>query len=268
MPAKYFHGKKRPRSPKKQTKRDPHAHKHEHQHHYHGHEHARGCPHMDRCISQTAPAMAKLERTISRILLIRFQQDIVRLSIYIMLPSSTFRRVWSAWAVRAGSLRTSSATRSRTSSAGRFPWTCARQETAWRPRACSGQHRSATSCECPVSFPSFSPSVVPFLRRFLHGIPPLFATCFGPMTESIREIIKACRTKYAAEGAGRVQPPLRATIPRGRRVWRARVRAAAAARDTGVEMTDHLSEVCERTVRLEEEESGVTSGKERESTLR
>ncbi len=80
MPAKYSHVKKRP-SPKKHTKRDPHPHNHDHQHHDHGpaHAHTHGSPHTDRCISQTAAAMAKLERTISRILLIRFEQDIVRL---------------------------------------------------------------------------------------------------------------------------------------------------------------------------------------------
>lgn len=79
MPAKYSHVKKR-QSPKKQAKRDQHAQQHEHKHRGHddGHTHVHPNPQTDRCVTH-AMAMAKLERTISRILLIRFEQDIVRL---------------------------------------------------------------------------------------------------------------------------------------------------------------------------------------------
>lgn len=74
MPAKYSHVKKRP--PQKRSGAH-NAHNHTHQHHEH--ESKNPTPHADRSISQAATAVSKLERTIARILLLRFEQDMVRL---------------------------------------------------------------------------------------------------------------------------------------------------------------------------------------------
>ncbi|KAJ8455206.1 hypothetical protein ONZ51_g12574 [Trametes cubensis] len=81
MPAKYSHVKKRAAStPKKSassTNSSSHAHHHNHTHNHKDHRHP--SPHTDRNITQAVSAVAQLERTIARIILIRFEQDIVRL---------------------------------------------------------------------------------------------------------------------------------------------------------------------------------------------
>ncbi len=95
------------------------------------------------------------------------------------------------------------------------------------------------------------------------------------MTEGIREIIKACKTKYGKdtdwqqkvrEGYDRLCELLyRVAGEFDVRGYGLLLREKLTSKwcECGCS-TDHLSEVCERTVRLEEEESGVRSGKERE----
>ena len=67
MPPKYSHVKKRP--PKKATNKDSATHAH------HPHDHPN--PHADQSLAQ--PSVAHLERVISRIILLRYEQDIARL---------------------------------------------------------------------------------------------------------------------------------------------------------------------------------------------
>lgn len=77
MPAKYSHAKKRlnaqpaRKSAGKSSAQAPL--------HGHGHAHRNPNPHLDRSISQTMSAVSELERSISAILLIRYEQDIARL---------------------------------------------------------------------------------------------------------------------------------------------------------------------------------------------
>ncbi|KAF5313801.1 hypothetical protein D9758_017915, partial [Tetrapyrgos nigripes] len=71
MPAKYSHVKKRPASRKKQANKDKDG--------LDSTTGAVGSPHVDRGITQALSAVSKLERTIARILLLRYEQDIARL---------------------------------------------------------------------------------------------------------------------------------------------------------------------------------------------
>lgn len=70
MPAKYSHTKKRPPGSTKKHRDNSHSHLRDHRN-----------PniHVDRSITQAMSAVSKLERTIAKILLIRFEQDIARL---------------------------------------------------------------------------------------------------------------------------------------------------------------------------------------------
>ena len=73
MPAKYSHVKKRPPPKKPSSNSSSATHTHNHT------DHKNPSPHLDRSISQAPTAVAKIERTIARIILLRFEQDIVRL---------------------------------------------------------------------------------------------------------------------------------------------------------------------------------------------
>ncbi|KAF9262423.1 hypothetical protein L218DRAFT_960239 [Marasmius fiardii PR-910] len=95
MPAKYSHVKKRPNnaSPKKNppngttangtnhpSPKDGHNSRgHDHSHHHHHRGAGAPNPLVDKGISQAMTAVSQLERTISRILLLRYEQDIARL---------------------------------------------------------------------------------------------------------------------------------------------------------------------------------------------
>ena len=75
MPAKYSHTKKRPPGPsKKHGSSSGGSNSHNHRK-----DHRKPNIHVDRSISQAMSAVSKLERTISQILLTRFEQDIARL---------------------------------------------------------------------------------------------------------------------------------------------------------------------------------------------
>ncbi|TDL25853.1 hypothetical protein BD410DRAFT_896049 [Rickenella mellea] len=74
MPMKYSHVKKRSASatPRKSTKSSSNLP-------YPGQSHRNPTPHIDRSISQAMTAVSELERAISRILILRYEQDICRL---------------------------------------------------------------------------------------------------------------------------------------------------------------------------------------------
>ncbi|RDX46276.1 hypothetical protein OH76DRAFT_1407195 [Lentinus brumalis] len=297
MPAKYSHVKKRP-SPKKQTKRDPHAphaHQHEHQHHNHEHTHAHGSPHTDRCISQTAAAMAKLERTISRILLIRFEQDIVRLfstHLYYValqhLPTFVVRCItvggpsWVAANTECDEIKDflRGALAMDMRQAGDR---VATKSVLWTYTALRHFAKSQGISICErgglhsVQLLPHHDALQAHLSSLEAHHPPPFSKPphLGPMTEGIREIIQACKTKYGKgtdwqqkvrEGYDRLCELLyRVAGEFDVRGYGLLLREKLTSKwcECGCS-TDHLSEVCERTVRLEEEESGVRSGKERE----
>ena len=77
MPAKYSHVKKRPTNAQ-QRKSNSKANNTA-QSPFHGHAHRNPNPHLDRTITQAMTAVSELERAISRILLLRYEQDIGRL---------------------------------------------------------------------------------------------------------------------------------------------------------------------------------------------
>ncbi|KAH8118028.1 hypothetical protein DFH11DRAFT_1503386 [Phellopilus nigrolimitatus] len=73
MPAKYSHAKKRSTSARKANGKSGA------QTTLHGHAHRNPNPLLDRSITQTMTAVSELERAISRVLLLRYEQDIGRL---------------------------------------------------------------------------------------------------------------------------------------------------------------------------------------------
>lgn len=107
--------------------------------------------------------------------------------------------------------------------------------------------------------------------------PPAFAKPphLGPMREGIRALMEACETKYGKgtdwrervrEGYDRLcQTMWRVAREFDVRGYGLVLREKLTSKwcDCGCS-TDHLGEVCEKTVRMEEEERGVRSGKERE----
>ncbi|CDO75122.1 hypothetical protein BN946_scf185010.g47 [Trametes cinnabarina] len=296
MPAKYSHVKKRAVAAKKQSSNNAStSHSHGH-HHDHSHkDHRNPSPHTDKSITQAASAVAKLERTIARIILIRFEQDIVRLfstHLYCVallhLPTFVLRCItvggpsWVAAnadcdeikdffrAAIAMDLRQAGervATKS-------VLWTY----TALRHFAKSNgvpicQRRGLHSVRLLPHYDALKAHLDALEAQ--HPPPFVKPPHLGPMSEGIRALEEACETRYG-KGAD----------------WRARVREGYDracetlfrvagefdVRGYGLVLreklttkwcdcgcsTDHLGEVCEKTVRLEEEESGVRSGKERE----
>ncbi|KAI0750054.1 hypothetical protein C8Q80DRAFT_1101519 [Daedaleopsis nitida] len=289
MPAKYSHVKKRP--PMKKTTSSNSTASHTHQHH--GHKHP--SPHADRSISQTSNPVAKVERTIARIILLRFEQDIVRLfstHLYYVallhLPTFVLRCVTvggPGW-VAANSdcdqikdfLRSTIAMDLR--QAGDR---VATKSVLWTYTALRHFAKSNGVEICQKSG-VHSVRLLPHydaLKAHLHLLesnhPPAFAKPphLGPMREGIRSLMEACQSKYGKgqdwqlrvrEGYDR----LCATLWRVAREFDVRgygliLREKLTTKwcDCGCS-TDHLGEVCESTVRMEEEESGIRSGKERE----
>ncbi|RPD54825.1 hypothetical protein L227DRAFT_555742 [Lentinus tigrinus ALCF2SS1-6] len=297
MPAKYSHVKKR-QSPKKQAKRDqnPHQHKHhEHDHdHGHAHTHAYPGPQVDRCVAH-ATAMAKLERTISRILLIRFEQDIARLfstHLYYValqhLPTFVIRCItvggpsWVAANTECDEIKDflrGALSMDMRQAGDRV----ATKSVLWTYTALRHFAKSQGISICErgglhsVQLLPHHAALVAHLASLKAHHPPPFSKPphLGPMTAGIREIIVACKTKYGKgtdwqekvrEGYDRLCELLyRIASEFDVRGYGLLLREKLTEKwcDCGCS-TDHLSEVCERTVRMEEEESGVRSGKERE----
>ncbi|KAI0353666.1 hypothetical protein OH77DRAFT_576998 [Trametes cingulata] len=294
MPAKYSHVKKRAAaSPKKSTGSNA---SHAHHHHDHSHkDHRNPSPHTDKSLNHALSPVAQLERTIARIILIRFEQDIVRLfstHLYCVallhLPTFVLRCItvggpsWVAANAECDEIKDffraaiamdlrQAGERVATKS---VLWTY----TALRHFAKSNgvpicQRRGLHSVRLLPHYDA--------LKAHLDSLeaqhPPAFAKPphLGPMSEGIRALEEACESKY---GMG---PDWRQRVREGydracATLWRVarefdvrgyghvlREKLTAKWCDCGCS-TDHLAEVCERTVRLEEEESGVRSGKERE----
>ncbi|KAI0656427.1 hypothetical protein C8Q70DRAFT_1056661 [Cubamyces menziesii] len=309
MPAKYSHVKKRAAStPKKSassTNSSSHAHHHNHTHNHKDHRHP--SPHTDRNITQAVSAVAQLERTIARIILIRFEQDIVRLfstHLYCVallhLPTFVLRCVtvggpsWVAANADCDEIKDffRSAIAMDLRQAGER---VATKSVLWTYTAL---RHFAKSNGVPICQKRGLHSVrlLPHydaLKAHLDSLeaqhPPAFAKPphLGPMTEGIRALEDACESKYgkgkasASGKGGDAAADWRQRVREGydracTTLWRVarefdvrgyglvlREKLTSKWCDCGCS-TDHLSEVCEKTVRLEEEESGVRSGKERE----
>ncbi|KAI0763339.1 hypothetical protein BD413DRAFT_212428 [Trametes elegans] len=294
MPAKYSHVKKRAATtPKKANASASGSHSH---HHSHSHkELKRPSPRADQSLSQPMSAVTRLERTIARIILVRFEQDIVRLfstHLYCVallhLPTFILRCVTvggPSWvAANADSDEIKDFFRATVAmdlrQAGER---VATKSVLWTYTAL---RHFAKSNGVPICQRSGLHSVrlLPHydaLKAHLDSLeaqhPPAFAKPphLGPMSEGVRALEEACETKY---GKG---PDWRMRVREGydracATLWRVarefdvrgyglvlREKLTSKWCDCGCS-TDHLSEVCEKTVRLEEEESGVRSGKERE----
>ncbi|KAI0667923.1 hypothetical protein C8Q78DRAFT_980870 [Trametes maxima] len=294
MPAKYSHVKKRSAATSKKAASGRASAGRAH-HDHDPKDNRQPSPHIDRSISQTPSAVSQLERTIARILLIRFQQDIVRLfstHLYCVallhLPTFVLRCVTvggPSWvAANAGCdeikdfFRAAIAMDLRQAGERVATKSVLWTYTALRHFAKSNgvpicQRRGLHSVRLLPHYDA--------LKAHLEALeaqhPPAFAKPphLGPMSEGFRALEEACERNY---GKG---PDWRARVQEGYD------RACATLWDVAREFdvrgyglvlrekltakwcecgcsTDHLGEVCERTVRLEEEESGVRSGKERE----
>ncbi|OBZ72562.1 RNA polymerase II-associated protein 3 [Grifola frondosa] len=293
MPAKYSHVKKRSTGPSKKS-----ANGAGHVHH-HNKDHRNPNPHLDRhldrSITQAMSAVSQLEHTIARIILLRFQQDIARLfstHLYCVallhLPTFVMRCIsiggpsWVAANADSDEIKDffrgaigmdlrQAGERVATKS---VLWTY----TALRHFAMSNgvsicQKRGLHSLRL---LPHYSA-----LKAHLESLealrPPSFAKPphLGPMIEGVRALEDACETKFGKGMDWRPKVRLGyervcATLWRVAREFDVRgyglvLREKLTTKwcDCGCS-TDHLSEVCERTVRLDEEESGVRPGKERE----
>ncbi|KAH9933557.1 uncharacterized protein BXZ73DRAFT_46327 [Epithele typhae] len=288
MPAKYSHVKKRP--PPKKPRSDGAASS-THQHHQ---DHQHPSPRTDKSISHAMSAVSKLERTIARILLIRFEQDMARLfstHLYCVallhLPTFVLRCVTiggPSWvAANADSdeikdfFRTTIAMDMRQAGERVATKSVLWTYTALRHFAKSNgipicQTRGLHSARLLPHYDALKAHLESLETR--HS--PAFAKPphLGPLTEGVRTLTEACEKSSRSqdwqykvrEGYDRVC----STLWRVAREFDVRgyglvLRDKLTSKwcDCGCS-TDHLSEVCEKTVRLEEEESGVRSGKERE----
>ncbi|TBU27802.1 hypothetical protein BD311DRAFT_759703 [Dichomitus squalens] len=300
MPAKYSHTKKRP-PPKRSSRKESgsantqRAHDRDHRH-GHNHEHKNPTPHPGRSVWQPPAGSAELERTISRIILIRYEQDIARLfstHLYNValthLPTFVLRCItvggpsWVAANADCDEIKDffrgaiamdlrQAGERVATKS---VLWTY----TALRHFAKSNgilicQRRGLHSHDLIPHHPALAAHLS--LLESAH--PPPFAKPphLGPLTEGIRALT------HAAHDSGRGsdlewQARLKEGYERAcATLWR--VANEFDVRGYGLVLkeklmgkwcecgcsTDHLAEVCEPTVRAEEEESGVRAGKERE----
>ncbi|KAI0706424.1 hypothetical protein C8Q76DRAFT_749579 [Earliella scabrosa] len=289
MPAKYSHVKKRPPPKKPSSNSSSATHTHNHT------DHKNPSPHLDRSISQAPTAVAKIERTIARIILLRFEQDIVRLfstHLYCVallhLPTFVLRCVtvggpsWVAANADCDEIKDflRSVIAMDLRQAGER---VATKSVLWTYTALRHFAKSNGVAICQRSG-VHSVRLLPHydaLKAHLDTLeaqhPPAFAKPphLGPMRDGIRALMEACETKYGkgADWRERVREGydrLCATLWRVAREFDVRgyglvLREKLTAKwcDCGCS-TDHLGEVCENTVRMEEEERGVRSGKERE----
>lgn len=283
MPAKYSHIKKRgapKKSPAKHS-RPPN-------------------PHTDRGISQAMTAVSQLERAIARLLLLRYEQDIARLfstrlySIALVhLPTFVMRCValagpgWVAHNADADEIKDffRAAISMDMRQAGER---VATKSVLWSYTALRHFALSNNIAICKKRG-LHSMRLLPHYDALkahldvLEAMPPAaFAKPphLGSLQEGQDALEEACELKYAAR------------TPEWAQDWRTKVRVGyeklaqtlwRVAREFDVRgygmvlreklttkwcdcgcSTDHLGEVCERTVREDEEESGVRLGKQRE----
>ncbi|KAI0636310.1 hypothetical protein C8Q77DRAFT_1052471 [Trametes polyzona] len=293
MPAKYSHTKKRrPGNKKASTSSNAtHAQQHAHAHDARAHP----SPHTDRSISQTNPEVAKIERVIARILLVRYEQDIVRLfsthlyyAAHHHLPTFVLRCITvggPSWvAANADSDEVKDFLRGTIAMDLRQAGDrVATKSVLWTYTAL---RHFAKSNGVPICQRSGIHSVrlLPHfdaLKAYLDSLeaqhPPPFAKPphLGPMSEGIRSLEETCRTKYGKS------PDWRARIREGydrlcATMWR--VANEFDVRGYGLTLreklttkwcecgcsTDHLGEVCEKAFQMEDDDNEVRLGKGRE----
>ncbi|KAK7678534.1 hypothetical protein QCA50_018406 [Cerrena zonata] len=291
MPAKYSHTKKRPPGSAKKTSST------------HSKDHRRPNLHVDRNITQAMSAVSKLERTIAEVLLIRFEQDIARLfstHLYCVallhLPTFVMRCItvggpgWIAANADCDEIKDffrsiigmdlrQAGERVATKS---VLWSY----TALRHFALSNnvqicRKRGLHSLRLLPHYDA--------LQAHLDTLQAMPAPAFskpphlGPLSDGARALEEACEAKYSKTSVhgGDWDPEWRQKIRVGyerisQTLWRVarefdvrgyglvlREKLTAKWCECGCS-TDHLSEVCEKTVREDEEESGVRPGKQRE----
>lgn len=299
MPAKYSHIKKRTPNPKKNGKGSGNGSKqvlkHRHPHHPN--------PHADRSVTQAMSAVTQLERAISRILLLRYEQDIARLFstrlhdiALVHLPTFVMRCVTlggPSWAAHNADceeikdfFRAAISMDMRQAGERVATKSVLWSYTALRHFAMSNnvticQKRGLHSMRLLPHYLSLKGHL-----DVLEALPPPVMSKpphLGSLKEGIQALEEACEHKYARWS----QVP-----PEWQHDWRPKVRLGyekvtqtlwRVAREFDVRgygqvlreklstkwcdcgcSTDHLGEVCEKTVREDEEESGVRSGKQRE----
>ncbi|KAH7921028.1 hypothetical protein BV22DRAFT_1132596 [Leucogyrophana mollusca] len=301
MPAKYSHVKKRSASGlKKKAPNNAHGGKDTHRHQI-------ITNHIDRTITTTMSAVSQLERSIARIFLIRYEQDIARLFsthlftvALVHLPTFMMRCIsiggpgWVAhnadcdeikdWFRSVISMDMRQAGERVATKSVLWSYTALR-DFAVSNNAPVCRKRGVQSLRLLPHYAA--------LKAHLDGLQsaphPVFSKPphLGPLTEGLEALEEACEMKYGT------QSPLRSTPPPGwDEHWRLKVQIGyerlsqtlwRVAREFDVRgygavlreklttkwcdcgcSTDHLGEVCERTVREDEESNGVRSGKQRE----
>ncbi|KAH9948608.1 hypothetical protein B0H21DRAFT_876061 [Amylocystis lapponica] len=295
MPAKYSHVKKRPANPPRKPSGgsgSSHAHKHKKDHRNPSPLNDR---HLDRSISDAMTAVSQLERSIARILLIRFEQDMARLfstHLYCIsllhLPTFVLRCItvggpsWAAANADCNEIKDffrSTISMDLRQAGERV----ATKSVLWSYTALRHFAMSHNVHICPTRglhslhlLPHYSA-----LKAHLNTLEAMSAPVFtkpphlGPLTEGLSALEDACEGTYATDTLWRAKvregyERVCATLWRVAREFDVRgyghiLRDKLTSKwcDCGCS-TDHLSEVCEKTVRDEEEESGVRPGKERE----
>ena len=257
----------------------------------------------DKRLTQAVSAVTQLERAIAQILLIRFEQDIARLfstHLYCVallhLPTFVMRCItvggpgWVAANADCDEIKDffRAAIGMDLRQAGER---VATKSVLWSYTAL---RHYALSNNVPICrkrglhsarlLPHYT-GVKAHLDTLQAAPPPAFAKPphLGPMTEGIRALEEACQSKYgkASVGGSEWDPEWQLKVRVGyeritQTLWRVakefdvrgygmvlRDKLTSKWCDCGCS-TDHLSEVCEKTVREDEEESGVRPGKERE----
>ncbi|THH13121.1 hypothetical protein EW146_g7060 [Bondarzewia mesenterica] len=302
MPAKYSHVKKRSAAARKTSKdgNGPHPHPHGNAHgnpHAHSYkDHRAPNPLVDKSISQAMTAVSQLELCIARMLLLRYEQDIARLfstrlfSVSLVhLPTLMMRCIsiygpgWVAFNADSNEIKDFFSCRYRDGHApggraGRYE-ECAMAMSNGVPIC---RKRGLHSLRLLPHYPALKSH----LDALESAQQPKFSkpTHLGPLTEGFDALEEACMLKYGARittGGGAWDANWRAKVRIGyerlvQTLWR--IAHEFDVRGYGLVLrekltskwcecgcsTDHLGEVCERTVSEEELESGVRSGKQRE----
>ncbi|KAJ6578078.1 hypothetical protein B0H19DRAFT_575094 [Mycena capillaripes] len=295
MPAKYSHVKKQRSAAPGALKKSPNGKSSSHQ--------ARSPnPHADRGISQAMTAVSQLERAIARILLLRYEQDIARLfstrlySIALVhLPTFVMRCAalagpgWVAHNADADEIKDffRAAISMDMRQAGER---VATKSVLWSYTALRHFALSNNISICKKRG-LHSMRLLPHyaaLKAHLDALEAMPAASFakpphlGSLQEGHAALEDACALKYASARATEwAAPDWRDKVRVGyeklaQTLWRVarefdvrgyglvlREKLTSKWCDCGCS-TDHLGEVCERTVREDEEESGVRLGKQRE----
>ncbi|KAF5379822.1 hypothetical protein D9615_005795 [Tricholomella constricta] len=298
MPAKYSHVKKR--SASGLLKKAGNAHVKDAPHHYTRVPN----PHIDRSISKAMTAVSQLERGIARILLIRYEQDIARLfstRLYsialIHLPTFVMRCIsltgpsWLVYNHDCEEIKDffRAAISMDMRQAGER---VATKSVLWSYTALRHFAMSNNVSICAkrglhsLRLLEYYPALIAHVDALEAMPPPVFSKPphLGSLQEGQEALEDACELKYRLlndQGAGGWDKDWRAKVRLGyerlaQTLWKVarefdvrgygmvlREKLTSKWCDCGCS-TDHLGEVCERTVREEEEESGVRVGKQRE----